>query len=293
MKIQKTFKDNFPIIYIVGTPIGNINDFSFRAIDILNKVEVIYCEDTRTSHVLLKNYQIQNNLSSLHKYNEVFKSQQIENDLINNKSIAIISDAGVPCISDPGSKLLNSLLEKEINFSISAINCGPAYIHALVMSGFETKKNIFIGFLDKRIENIKAEIETIFTNNKDTVICFYESVHRIVNTINVLKNILDKNTKIVIIREISKINEEIIRGNIEEIFFYINSKDFVQKGEFVVVIDKNSFKKAEKLNSNELVTKVKELINEGISKKEAIKIIAKNQGVNKTDLYSIIHKKNK
>ncbi|QGS51686.1 16S rRNA (cytidine(1402)-2'-O)-methyltransferase [Spiroplasma tabanidicola] len=291
MVVQKTFKDKKPIIYLVGTPIGNINDFSFRAINILKEVNKIYCEDTRTSKTLLDNYKIKNNLIALHKFNENFKTDNIKNDIENNLNIAIISDAGVPGISDPGLKILNNLSQEILNFSISAVNCGPAYIHALVISGFDFVKNCFLGFLSKKPDQISEQVLNIVKSDKDIVISFYESVHRIVNTMNVFFNILNHNVEVTICRELTKVNEEIIRGSLKEVWNYVNSDDFVKKGEFVVVLNKGAVKKEKKIILDDLIEEVDILIDNGLAKKDAIKEVAKKFGINKNSLYNEFHKK--
>ncbi|AOG60178.1 16S rRNA (cytidine1402-2'-O)-methyltransferase [Spiroplasma helicoides] len=291
IKIQKTFKNDSPIIYVVGTPIGNLSDFSYRAIDTLNNVDEIYCEDTRTSQALLKQYNIKNNLISLHKYNEISKVDEVANKLMSRNKIALISDAGVPCISDPGAKFLSLLSEKEINFSVCPVNCGPAYVHAIIMSRFFSQKHIFLGFLEKKVEKIKEDIKSTISNNKETIVVFYESVHRIKSTISILKTILDSNAKIAVAREITKVNEEIVIGNIVEVNDFISSDEFILKGEFVVVIDNKACLNEVKVNIESAMIKINELIKKGVSKKEAIKTIATALGINKNELYDFFHKK--
>ncbi|QEH61581.1 16S rRNA (cytidine1402-2'-O)-methyltransferase [Spiroplasma chinense] len=287
-KIQKTFKDNLPIIYVVGTPIGNMADFSNRAVECLNDAEIIYCEDTRTSNVLLKKYNISKPLRSLHKFNENEKIDELESVLKQNRNIALISDAGVPLISDPGARILNELSNKEVQFSICPVNCGPAYIHAMVMSGFEAKENIFLGFLDKKPNQLKEKL-SLYKKSDDLIVTFYESVHRIVNTLNVLGSFIDKKHNIAIVREITKLNEEVIKGTIQEVKEFVNSPDFVEKGEFVVVLDKN-YNLEEKEAEFDAIEEIEELISQGTSKKEAIKVVAKNRGLNKAELYKKFHK---
>jgi len=289
LKVQKTFKDLNPIIYMVGTPIGNLADFSYRGIEILNRVAKIYCEDTRTTKVLLEKYNIKNTLFSFYKFNEIKQSDQIAIDLFANKSIAILSDAGIPCISDPGAKMLNLLTELNLNFSVCPINCGPAYIHAIVMSGFIAKENEFLGFLEKKPEQVKTKLLSIH-NVSDKIIVFYESVHRIKATINLLYNFFDENCKIAVCREITKINEEIIIGSLKEVFIYINSNAFINKGEFTVVIDKNLISKINNTTNINYFDEIKKLIKNGFSKKEAVKIVAKQHGLNKAELYNNFHK---
>ncbi|WP_434343927.1 16S rRNA (cytidine(1402)-2'-O)-methyltransferase [Mycoplasma sp. 06067-C1-B144P-99-0482-3] len=287
MIIQKTYKNNKPTVYLITTPIGNLEDISLRAIQTLKQVDVICCEDTRTSKVLLDKYQITSNLLSLHKFNENLRIDQIINILNQNKNIAIISDAGVPIISDPASYLINQLKELEINCNITAIGAGSAYVHALISSGFLIDSHYFYGFL-KNKNQISKQNELNELINKyanDSIICLYESVHRLKSTINCLNEILDKNHKIVIAKELTKINEEIIYGTIDQINKYINSDEFVLKGEFVIIIDK-----IVKINKNEftdleLINLIDEQIIKGYKLKQACEIVYLKTKISKNILY--------
>ncbi|ALD66138.1 16S rRNA (cytidine(1402)-2'-O)-methyltransferase [Spiroplasma cantharicola] len=291
LKVQSTFKNNLPTIYLVGTPIGNLNDISKRVIETFENVEVIYCEDTRVSIKLIEKLKLSKKLKSLHKFNEYSVSPNLIEDLNKYKNIAIISDAGVPCISDPGAIVIRELIEKNIEVNITSINCGPAYIHAIVACGFVAKRNLFLGFIDKK--NIEKELQKILNDNhnNDVIISFYESVHRIQSTLNQLALLLNENTNVVVVRELTKLNEEFLRGTIFEICDYINNNQLVLKGEFCIVIDsKFTLKNDTKVDMEKVISEVQKLISQNISKKDAIKNISKKYSVNKNELTKYFYK---
>ena len=287
MWIQQTFKNNLPTIYVVGTPIGNLNDFSLRAIETLKAVDYILCEDTRTSQVLLQHFQINKPLISFHKYNELERRDQIKKYLNQGCDLAIISDAGIPTISDPGSWLLASLVnEKMLQFNLSALNCGPAYIHALVASALVGKSNYFHGFLTSKNQVAKVhELTKIVQNYSDTLICFYESVHRIKETILALNQVLinHPSTLVVIARELTKRNEEIIRGTIQEVATLIQSPDFVFKGEFVVCFANPVFRLV--LSKQEQIALIQAQLDQGLKLKAACQVISVQTGLPVNELY--------
>ncbi|MCL8212572.1 16S rRNA (cytidine(1402)-2'-O)-methyltransferase [Mesoplasma whartonense] len=292
MWVQQTFKNSLPTIYVVGTPIGNLKDFSLRAIETLKTVDYILCEDTRTSQILLQNFQINKPLISLHKYNELERSKRVKEYLNQGCDLAIISDAGIPTISDPGSWLLASLVNEEmLKFNLSALNCGPAYIHALVASALVGKSNYFHGFLTSKNQVAKVhELTKIVQNYSDTLICFYESVHRIKETILALDQVLinQPQTLVVIARELTKMNEEIIRGTIREVAEFIQSPEFVFKGEFVICFANSSFKLV--LSKQEQIALIQEQINQGLKLKAACRVVSVQTGLPINELYAVFLK---
>ncbi|WP_339021383.1 16S rRNA (cytidine(1402)-2'-O)-methyltransferase [Spiroplasma endosymbiont of Atherix ibis] len=291
IKVQSTFKNNLPTIYLVGTPIGNLDDISKRVIEVFQKADVIYCEDTRVSFKLFDKLNINKKLKSLHKFNEYLISESFIEDINKHKNIVIISDSGVPCISDPGAIIISKVLESNILVNITSVNCGPAYIHALASSGFVSRKNLFLGFLDKK--NIEKEFYEILNKHKnnEVIISFYESVHRIQSTINQLSLILNKNTKLLLARELTKINEEFLRGTIAEICDYINNNQLTLKGEFCVVIDSNyNLEQEIKIDIEKILIEVENLIKENVSKKDAIKTISKKYNIKKNELTKFFYK---
>ncbi|EOA06971.1 Hypothetical protein, putative tetrapyrrole methylase [Mycoplasma yeatsii 13926] len=290
MILQKTFKNNKPTIYLITTPIGNLDDINKRSLETLQSVDFIFCEDTRTSKVLLDKYNISNNLISFHMHNEDQRINQII-DLVNqNKNIAIISDAGVPIISDPAGYLISQLRQLNINCNITAIGTGSAYIHALICSGFNSKTNYFYGFIENKNKQSKIkELTNLINKYNDTVISFYESVHRIKQTVECLNKILDQNHKIVIARELTKINEEIVYGSISEINSYVNSDEFISKGEFVIVIDKQNQKLINNDYSDQEIIKLidEEMNLNDIKLKKACEIISQKTNKSKNELYNM------
>ncbi|AGJ90784.1 16S rRNA (cytidine(1402)-2'-O)-methyltransferase [Mycoplasma putrefaciens] len=290
MIIQKTFKNHKPTIYLITTPIGNLDDINKRSLETLQTVDLIFCEDTRISKILLDKYKISNTLISLHMHNEQQRITQIINLVNQNKNIAIISDAGVPIISDPAGYLINQLRELEIECNITAIGAGSAYIHALICSGFNSKTNYFYGFIKNKNQLTKTKELTNLINkySNDTVISFYESVHRIKQTILSLDEILPTNHKIVLARELTKINEEIIYGTISEINQYLDSEQFINKGEFVIVIDKLNQQKYPDLSDDQIIEMIDQEVNlNHLKLKKACETISLKTNKSKNHLYHL------
>jgi len=224
------------MLYIIATPIGNLDDLSFRALETLKGVDLILCEDTRVTKKLLAHFQITKLTVSYHQHSKLTKLKYILEQIKQGKKIALVSDAGTPCISDPGAKLITYLIEQIPDLKIVSIPGPSALISALSVSGFSSNKFIFLGFPPNKKKRNKYFQKV--SNTKKTVV-FYESIHRIKKTLENLKNVLDSEKKIVVCRELTKKFETIYRGNIEEIIEQINSlpkEEF--KGEFVVVIEK-------------------------------------------------------
>ncbi len=215
--------------YIVSTPIGNLDDISFRAIKTLNDVDLIACEDTRVSKKLLSHYNIKTPLFSVHNYNEKDKVDFIKNKIKLGFAIALVSDAGTPLISDPGYKIVSDLREND--FYITIIPGASAVIGALTLSGFPTNKFSFIGFVPTKL----VEKSRIFENikNFDATTIFYESPNRIIETLRTIKNILP-DRKIAIAREMTKIYEEVKIGTASELLQYFSVN--TPKGEFVGLV---------------------------------------------------------
>ena len=257
------------MLYIVATPIGNLKEITFRAIEILNSVDYILCEDTRTSKILLDNYDIKKPLKSYHKFNEVKASEEIILDLKNNKDIALISDAGMPGISDPGNVLINLLIKENIEYTVVS---GPsALINAFVLSGYETPFT-FVGFLSDNNKK-RQEILSNLSQIQSTLI-FYCSPHSLEKDLIDMNEVLG-DREICVVREISK--------KFEYVTFTTLCEGYkgVLKGEFVVIIKKSKMDKIEGDLDKDLET----LLNMGISKTDASKILAKVHGLKKNDVY--------
>lgn len=224
---------NTGILYIIATPIGNLKDFSLRAIETLKNVDFVLCEDTRVSKKLLDEYKIIIPTISYHQHSDAKKVKEIEELLNEGKNLGLVTDAGTPGISDPGNKLIEDLKLKIKYLRIIAIPGASAIITALSISGFPTDKFIFLGFPPHKNKRQKFFQEV--ADSKYTV-CFYESNHRIKKCLDNLKEVLGLNRQIMIGRELTKIHETIYRGNISDIL----KMKIIEKGEFVVIVGPNN-----------------------------------------------------
>ena len=266
------------ILYIVATPIGNLEDITLRAINVLKNVDLIAAEDTRHTLKLLNHLEISKPLISYHRHNEEVKSNVLLEKLEEGKNIALVSDAGTPGICDPGEEIIKKCIELEIK--VIPVPGACAMINSLICSGIDTKEFTFLGFLPLNKKLRKNKLDEIEKTNKTIII--YEAPHKLENTLKDLKQILDKNRKIVLAREITKIHEEFIRGNIDDIIEKIQDV----KGEFVIIIEGNSVVSEEnELNKLSLEEHYKLYESQGLSKKEIIKKIAKDRNVNKNEIY--------
>lgn len=266
-------------LYIVATPIGNLEDITIRALNILREVDIIAAEDTRHTLKLLNHFEISKQLISYYKENEKTKSDVIIDKLLDGKNIALVSDAGTPGISDPGEEVIKKAIENDIK--IIPIPGACAAINALITSGFSTREFEFIGFLSAKKSERNAKLEEIKYDTRTLII--YEAPHKLEATLNSILEILgDRN--ICVAREITKIHEEFIRGKISEI---INIIEY--RGECVLLIEgANATKKEidmEKLSLLTLDEHYKYYEKEGLDKKEIIKRIAKDRKVNKNEIY--------
>lgn len=263
-------------LYIVATPIGNLEDITLRAINILKNVDIIAAEDTRHTLKLLNHFEISKPLISYHRHNEDTKTEVLIKELINGKDIALVSDAGTPGICDPGEEIIKECIEQ--NIEVIPIPGACAMINALICSGISTKEFIFIGFLPLNKKLRKEKLEEIQKANKTLIL--YEAPHKLESTLKDLKPILE-DRKIVLAREITKIHEEFIRGDID--FLIEKSKEI--KGEIVLIIEANNKKEENKLLDLSLEEHYKYYENQGLEKKEIIKKIAKDRNVNKNEIY--------
>ena len=270
---------NKGILYLVATPIGNLDDITLRAIKILQEVDIIAAEDTRHSLKLLNHLNISKPLISYHRHNEEIKSELLINNLLEGKNIALISDAGTPVISDPGEEIVKIALEK--NIKIVPIPGACALITALIASGIDSKEFLFMGFLPTNKKNRKEKLAQI--DKTSHTIILYEAPHKLLSTLQDLNSFLE-NRKIVLARELTKIHEEFISGTAEELLNKLENP----KGEFVIIIEKsnkNENNNINFLNDLSLEEHFDFYINQGFSKNEAIKKIAKDKNVNKNEIY--------
>lgn len=222
---------NDPQLYIVPTPIGNMEDITLRAIETLKNSDIILAEDTRHAKKLLKHYNISTKVISYHLNNEHKKVDEYVQMLINGIKVSLITDAGTPCISDPGFLLIREAIKN--NILITCLPGPTAFVPALVMSGLPSDSFIFEGFLPRK-KGRKSKLYEISQNTKTTIL--YESPFRIIKTLSDMKETIGSDRKIAIVREISKIYEEVFRGTIEEAILEYNERTI--KGEFVICIDK-------------------------------------------------------
>lgn len=262
-------------IYVVPTPIGNLADMTLRSLDVLKNVDVIYCEDTRNTSKLLNHYDIKTPLVSYHKHNEQSRSEEIiDKILLENINCAVVSDAGMPSISDPGQILLEKAIDRDVD--IEVLPGASAAITALVRSGFDSLQFAFLGFVPRKNADKNKFYEQIKNATMTTII--YESVHRIGATVQELSEFLG-DRKICVLRELTKIHESVMKGTCAEVIEML--KNEIVKGEFVIVIDK-LIEEDENIDVKEKLT---ELINDGMSKKQAVKIVSDVYGLKKNDVY--------
>lgn len=269
-------------LYLVATPIGNLEDITLRALKILKEVDIILAEDTRQTLKLLNHFEISKPLISYHRHNEEIKVDNIIQKLEEGANIALVSDAGTPVISDPGEVVVKEALKN--NIEVIPIPGACALINGLIASGLDAKEFSFYGFLSLNKKLRKEKLEEIRNENKTVIL--YEAPHKILNTLNDLKEILG-NRKVVIARELTKIHEEYIRGTVTEIL----KKYKEPRGEHIIVIEKNIIKKEEL--QNELINSM--TINQhysyyekqGFSKNEIIKKMAKDRNVAKNEIYKL------
>lgn len=271
------------MLYIVATPIGNLSDMTFRAIEALNQCDYILCEDTRHSRALLSHYKISKPLKSYHKFNEAESEKKIMEDLQANQTLALISDAGTPGISDPGVRLIKQCILNQI--SVISIPGPCAAIQALSCSGLDTDRFQFLGFLPKKENELKTVLVDIL-NYSGTSIC-YESPHRLLSVLKLL-SALAPSRSIVVARELTKKFEEIIRGTSEEL--YLSLQEQTVKGEIVLLISGKSEGIEEewlKLSVEDHVQQLQQAYH--LSLNEAIKLAAKLRHTSKRAIYQAFH----
>lgn len=271
-------KNRIGTLYIVATPIGNLEDITLRAIRILKEVDLIAAEDTRHTLKLLNHLEISKPLISYHRHNEEVKSDILIEKLQQGNNIALVSDAGTPGICDPGEEIIKRCINLDIN--IIPIPGACAMINSLICSGISTKEFTFLGFLPLNKKLRKDKLEEIKMSNKTVII--YEAPHKLKVTLKDLEEILNCDRKITLAREITKIHEEFIRGNIEDLV----QKFQDVKGEIVLIIEGNMDVTVEnELNNLSLDEHYKFYEKQGFSKKDIIKKIAKDRDVNKNEIY--------
>jgi len=274
---QKSYDDSASL-YLIPTPIGNLDDITVRALKTLETVDFILCEDTRETGKLLSKYNIKKKLVSCHEFNEEKIKSNVVDELRNGKNIGLVTDQGTPIISDPGYIIAREVINNGLN--VISLPGATAFVPALTSSGISPSPFIFYGFLNAKNSKQKSELETL-KNLKYTMI-FYESVHRIKDTLkNMLEVLGDRN--ISINREISKIHEEICRGKISELIDLVDD----MKGEFVIIVEGNT--NVVDFSNLTVVEHIKLYLDDGMSEKDAIKLVAKERNVAKSIIYKEYH----
>ena len=269
------------VLYIVGTPIGNFNDISRRALNILKNVSLIACEDTRQTKKLMNKFEIKNKLISFNKNNGFDKISGIINHLKIGKSIALVSDAGMPGICDPGEELVKSA--RFNNFDVICIPGACALITALVASGMPSSSFVFSGFLPKKKKNREQVLLEISEQEKTTVL--FESPHRLKKLLNELKEYCGGEREIQVFREFTKKYEEQIGNNVNMLINFFEAKEVI--GEITVVIRGNNKNKKLEFSEAQIRNELRELINAGLTLSAASKYIAKKKNLTKSEIYNL------
>lgn len=275
--IQKSY-DKSASLYLIPTPIGNMEDITFRALETLKMVDYVLSEDTRVTSLLLSHFSISKKLVSCHEHNEDDLKEKILQDILSGKNIGLVTDRGTPIISDPGYKVVRYLTEHDVN--VISLPGATAFVPALTASGIEPSPFLFYGFLNAKSSKRKEELEHL--KKESYTIIFYEAVHRIEKTLKDIQAIFG-DRKISLNREISKLYEEIYRGTISEVLEQLD----VIKGEFVIVVE--GCKEEIDYKSIPVLEQVNDFVQEGMSEMDAIKKVAKIRGVAKSEIYKEYH----
>ena len=276
MMWQKSY-DNSPSVYIVPTPIGNLEDMTMRAINILKMVDVIFSEDTRITLQLLNHFEIKNKLIHMDDHNEETVKNKVLEYLRNNKNVALVTDRGTPIISDPGYKTVKFL--KENGYNVIALPGACAFVPALVASGISSEHFTFYGFLSSKEKKMYDELEML--KDSEYTLIFYEAPHRIIRTLNAMLQVFG-DRYISISREISKLHESVFVGTISEAIETIDVK-----GEFVIVVEASQEIISTDMSINDNVNMY---IKSGLSSMDAIKRVAKDRKIAKSEVYKEYHK---
>lgn len=270
-------------LFVVPTPIGNFKDMTYRAVETLKESDYILCEDTRTTSLLLKKYEISTRLISYHMHNEVSRSEDVLKILEEDVIVSLVSDAGMPGISDPGHVLIKRAIES--GFEVSVLPGASAAITALVGSGLPTDSFLFIGFLEKNRSQRKKQLTELKDETRTMIL--YEAPHRIREFLSVIKEILG-DRKVSLCRELTKIYEEYERGMVSELIEKYETKE--PRGEYVIILEgKNKEElieeRIEELSKVPIKDAVSDLMGQGLSKMDAVKKVAKERNLKKNDVY--------
>ncbi|MDN5709967.1 MAG: 16S rRNA (cytidine(1402)-2'-O)-methyltransferase [Planococcus sp. (in: firmicutes)] len=289
MKSQKSFSGEQTTLYLVATPIGNLEDMTVRALRLLKEVDVIAAEDTRNTKKLCNYFSIDTPLVSYHEHNQETGGEKILRYLAEGKSVALVSDAGMPCISDPGEDIVKKAVDA--GYPVVPVPGANAALSALIASGLTPQPFLFYGFLSRNKKVRQAELEKL--SQKEETLLFYEAPHRLKDSLKSLMAVFGGDRRIVLAREVTKKFEEFLRGSLEEAVTWSESNEI--RGEFCLVVEGNSEPDAlevdewwKELTYEQHVTQLME--QKQISSKEAIKEAAKARGLPKRDVYEAFHK---
>lgn len=282
MKRQKSFQNDLPSLYIVATPIGNLEEFSPRCVETLKSVSIIAAEDTRTTQRLLSAYDIKTKCIAHHMHNEKNSADGILMLLKSGQNVGLVSDAGIPLISDPGFILVQKVIAE--GYNVIPIGINNAALAALIASGLNTQRYTFVGFLPTQDKALHQELEQL--KAYATTLIFYEAPHRIKKTLEKLLLSFGER-QVVLAREITKIHEEFIRGNLSEVIEVVDEL----KGEMVIIVEGRETGRESDIDLTEINALINQQIKQGISASEAIKNLSKQTGLSKNEIYESYHKK--
>ena len=272
-------KELSPGLYIVATPIGNLEDITLRALRVLEQADVIACEDTRQTQKLLNHFGIQKRTVSYHEHNEVGRTQELMAELKRGARIALVSDAGMPGISDPGSVVIREAVQQGI--PVMPVSGPSALISALVASGLETASFRFFGFLPAKSGQRRSFLEQLKTATETLV--FYEAPHRILETLQDVVVVVGPARRVVIARELSKLHEEFLRGTAQEAVEQLQRREV--RGEITLIVAGYAGEQAASTEKKSLNARMQELIRQGADEKTALKNTAKEFGISKSEAY--------
>jgi 16S rRNA (cytidine1402-2'-O)-methyltransferase len=266
-------------LYLVATPIGNLEDITLRALGVLKEVSVIACEDTRHTRVLLDHYGIKTRLTSYHEHNERERAAELAALLAEGKTVALVTDAGTPGISDPGFRLARLAAERGVQ--VVPVPGATAFVAALVASGLPTDEFFFAGFLPARSTQRRARLTEMRAISSTLV--FYEAPHRIAESLQDAREILGER-EAAVARELTKLHEEIVRGRLSDLAERFRSRD-AARGEMVVVIDRTVLEEAAQDGEADVAARVAVLCDEGLDARAALKRVAREMGLSRSEAY--------
>ncbi|MQS75762.1 16S rRNA (cytidine(1402)-2'-O)-methyltransferase [Companilactobacillus halodurans] len=285
MKEQRSFVDNSKgCLFLVPTPIGNLEDMTFRAVDTLKAVDLVAAEDTRNTKNLLNHFEIPTELISFHEHNTAQRIPELIEKMNDGVKIAQVSDAGAPSISDPGKELVKAAIKEDI--PVVPLPGATASVTALIASGIAPQPFYFYGFLPRKGKERTEALYDLAKRKETTIV--YESPYRVKKTVQDLIDNFGENRQITLARELTKIHEAFLRGSLKQVAQYYQEND--PKGEYVLIIAGKPEEVATKVQSNdELITAVDKLVDQGKKPNKAIKEVANHNGLKKQDVYNLYH----